>query len=407
MTRRRPKPARPSAPTAPGADSIERLVRARIRHHDYAISVLAGLARRRPGGVIGLDIAEPDLEIAPVVKRALVHAIRRIPGANRYSRIRGLPAFVRAVAKYYDRHFRVRVDAESQVLATVGSGEGLFVAFSALVDPGEELLLPNPTFANYEPILDILGGRARFVPTDPTFHLDLEAIERGVRRRTKGIVICHPNNPTGALYSRPELEGLLGIAERHGLMILSDENYAPLVYDGRPYHSMGSLSGARERTIIVSGLSKAHAMTGWRLGYVIAAPPLIEQFEKVAFEIRGSVNTAVQYAGAVALAQPRSTLTAVARHYDAHRHLLVNGLEAAGIPTPLPQGGFEVFPAVPKGYGDGRKFTEFLVDRAGVLAKPGEYFGPAGRRRFRLVFCVPRSAIEEGVRRIHRALRGS
>lgn len=338
------------------------------------------------------------------MKRALIRAIERNPAATHYTRIRALPEFARAVARYYASRFRVRADPASQVLATVGSGEGLYITFSALIDPGDELLLPNPTFSSYGPILDLLGGHPRYVRTDRTFHLDLEAIERGVRRRTKGIVICHPNNPTGAVYSREELEGLLGIAERHRLLVISDENYAPLVYDGRPFDSMGSLPGAMDRTVIVSGLSKAHAMTGWRLGYVVASAEIVPQLEKVAFEIRGSVNTAVQYAGAAALGLPLSRLEAVVRHYDRHRHLLHDGLESVGVPARLPEAGFEVFPEVPTGFSDGRRFTEFLADRAGVLAKPGEYFGPAGARRVRFVFCVPRSAIEEGVRRMAHVL---
>ena len=389
-----------------GHAELDRL-RSRVRDHSYAVGALSGLARRLGGSFVGLDIAEPDLPTPRPVVRAMVRALRERPEATHYTRIRALPEFAEAVSAYLAREFGVPVDPETQVLATVGSGEGLYITFSAIVEPGDELLLPNPTFSNYAAILQLLGGRPRFVPTDERFHLDLGAVEAGVGRRTKAIVLCHPNNPTGAVYEARELEGILGIAERHRLLVLSDENYAPLVYDGRPFRSFAALSGAAERTILVSGLSKAHAMTGWRLGYVVAAPELSDQFEKVAFEIRGSVNTAVQWAGAAALGLPRSYLDGVRRHYDAHRHLVVNGLREAGLDVPLPEAGFEVFPRVPNGFADGSAWTEHLARTARVLVKPGAYFGPAGRDRVRLVYSVSRPTREEALSRLGRALGGA
>ena len=282
---------------------LARILRPGLIEQDYEIAALEALGARSARPVLGFDIADPSDRTPAHILAAMTAALSR-PDATHYTRIRGLPAFVEGVADLYAR-FGVEVDPYDQVLATTSSQEGLFIAFFALMVPGAEFIVPNPTFPAYPSLLQLLGGRARFVASRPDFHLDVDAIERAVTKATRAIVLCTPNNPTGAVYHRDELAAVLQLAERHALVVISDESYNQIVYDGREHCTIASLPGALERTIVVSGLSKVYAMTGWRLGYVIARADLIAQLEKVAYEIRGSVNTAVQHAGRAALAHER------------------------------------------------------------------------------------------------------
>lgn len=381
----------------------DRLILPRVIEHEYEMGTLAAIRSRVKGPVIGFDVADPSFDTPVDVKRALTRALTR-PDATHYTRIRGLPVFVQSVARFYRTHFGVDADPMDEVLATVGSGEGLFIVFAATVSPGDEFILPNPTFPNYASLLHLFGGIAKFVPLRADFHLDVGAIDRAVTSRTKAIVICTPNNPTGAVYTRSELAELLKVAEAHDLAVISDENYSQVTYDGKSHCSIASLPHAMERTVVINGLSKVYAMTGWRLGYVIARRDLVEPFEKVAFEIRGSLNTAVQYAGAAALRSARRIARKIVSQYPRKRSLMVGMLREAGLTCHLPEGGFEAFPEVPAGFSGSIELTMYLARRAGVLVKPGIYFGPDGDQFFRMVYCRDDRVIRAGVRRIAFAL---
>ena len=187
--------------------------------------------------------------------------------------------------------------------------------------------------------------------------------------------------------------------------MISDENYSQVTYDGKSHLSIAALPGAKRRTIIVNGLSKVYAMTGWRLGYVIAPSEFISQFEKVGYEIRGSVNTAVQYAGAAALKSTKDVVSKIVRSYDKKRNLLVKGLRKAGFSCHMPEGGFEAFPKIPDRFQGSQQFAEYLVENAGVLVKPGIYFGPSGDKNFRIVYCKEEGLLKEALQRISVAMK--
>lgn len=352
---------------------------------------------------IGFEVADPELDTPAHIKRAMIDALRTKIDATHYTRIRALLEFARSVSDYYKK-FGVSSNPADEVLATVGSGEGLYIVFAAIVSPGDEFILPNPTFPNYASLLDILGGTSKFVPLKDDFHLDIDAISNSISKKTKAIVLCTPSNPTGAVYTRNELGSILKIANEKNLLVISDENYCEIVYDGKKHETIGSMKGAKERVIIVNGLSKAFAMTGWRLGYLVANKELVAQFEKLAFEIRGSVNTAVQYAGARALEGGIGWMTKRLKGYERKRNLTVDLLREMGIECHKPEGGFEVFPRVPNRFKGSIEFTKFLANRAQVLVKPGVYFGPSGDRNFRMVYCKPDETIVEGLNRIRKAM---
>jgi aminotransferase len=380
-----------------------RVILPRIAGHAYALETLESLAARAGPRLLRFDIADPSFDTPAEITQALVDAIGR-PGATHYSRIRGLEPFVRAVASFYRRHFDASIDPMTEVMATVGSGEALFIVLWSIVAPGDEFILPHPTFPNYASLLDLFGGVARFVPTRPDFHLDLGAIERAVTARTKAVVICTPNNPTGACYTRVELAALLDLCRACDLVVIADESYSQIVYDGRRHVTIASLPGALPRAVVVNGLSKSFAMTGWRLGYIIAREEFIRAFEKIGYEIHGCVNTAVQQAGVVALDRARRLTAGLVAKYAAKRALMIDGLRRAGLECHLPEGGFEAFPKVPARFGGALPFVRFLATEAAVLAKPGSAFGPAGDRHVRLVYCRDDRQIRTGTRRIARAL---
>lgn len=385
---------------------VDEFVSQKIIKHVYEIGELQSLASKTKKKLIALDVADPSNDTPEHIKKAMIQALGR-PDATHYTRIRGLPGFVQSVSEFYAKHFEVKVDPMSEVLATVGSGEGLYIVFASLITAGDEFVLPNPTFPTYSSLVKLNGGVSKFVPTDENFHLDTEAIQNAVTRRTKAIVLCTPNNPSGAVYTKEELEKVLRIAEEEDLLVISDENYSQVTYDGKKHLSIASLANAGKRTIVVNGLSKVYAMTGWRLGYVIAPSDFISQFEKIGYEIRGSVNTAVQYAGIAALQSSKEVISEIVRGYDRRRKLVVNGLRKAGFRCHMPEGGFEAFPRVPEGFGGSRKFTEFLVETAGVLVKPGVYFGPAGDRNFRVVYCKDQEVLEEAIQRMSEIINRS
>jgi aminotransferase len=379
--------------------NADKFISRRILKHVYEIGELQNLASKTKRKLIALDVADPSNETPEHIKKAMIRALAR-PGATHYTRIRGLPEFVQSVSEFYSSHFGLDVDPMNEVLATVGSGEALYIVFSSLITPGDEFILPNPTFPTYASLVALSGGVSKFVPTDENYHLDTGAIQKAVTNRTKAIVLCTPTNPTGTVFDKKELEEVLRIAEQEDLVIISDENYSQVTYDGKKHLSIASLPGAKKRTIVVNGLSKVYAMTGWRLGYAIAPEAFISQFEKVAYEIRGSVNTAVQYAGGAALQSPKRVISEIVRGYNVKRKLVVNGLREAGFSCRMPEGGFEAFPRIPDRFRGSIDFTKFLVENAGVLVKPGIYFGPAGDKNFRVVYCKDADVLEEALERM-------
>lgn len=364
------------------------------------------LGSKFKGNLIGFDIADPTSDPPVHVMKAMIRALNR-PDASHYTRIRGLPDFVNEVANFYDSHFQVKVNAEENVLSTVGSGEALYIIFESLVAKGDEFIIPNPTFPAYPALLKLREGVPKFVPLKSDCHLDIDLIEGAISKRTKAIVICTPNNPTGAVYTEDELTRLLKIAEQNDLLVISDENYSQVTYDDNRHFSIAALPNALERTIVVNGLSKVYSMTGFRLGYVVAKSGFINEFEKVAYEIRGSVNTAVQYAGVAALRTGEASIRKIVRGYDKKRRLIVRLLREAGLSCHMPEGGFEAFPRIHDSFKNSMEFTEFLVLNAGVLVKPGIYFGPQGKDNFRIVYCKDEKTITEGMERIRKVLQRS
>jgi len=306
----------------------------------------------------------------------------------------GLPALRSAIAEYHGKH---GVDWEvGDVTVTAGSGVSLFASMAGTVNPGEEVVLLEPYFMSYSNLVEYIGAREVGVPLDEDegYRLDIEALNERVTGKTKMIVLCNPNNPSGTVFTREELKGIADVAIDEDLLVLSDEVYCEFVWDGREHTTIASLPGMRERTLISSSFSKTFAMTGWRLGYLIADKSLTSRIQKIPLGYR--TNTFVQIAGVTAMRGSWEPVKAMAEEYDRRRRFMVPRLsEIEGINCHNPEGAFYLFPNI-GGLGMGsEEFCESLLKEKKILARPGTAFGVTGESHMRIPLIKPVEVLEE------------
>jgi aminotransferase len=357
--------------------------------------------------VISLGIGEPDF----VTPTAILDAGRRSLdlGQTGYTSNSGLIELRQAVSEHLRRMYGVAYDPETEILITVGVSEALHVAALSLIEPGDEVLIPQPCYVAYPAVVDFAGGRAVPVPTfaEQQFQVDRADLERARSPRTRGLLIGYPNNPTGAVMDRERLLEVAAFAEAHDLWVFSDEIYDQLVY-GVKHTCFAGLPGMRERTLLLGGFSKDYAMTGWRVGYACGPSEVIAGLRKVHQYIIMSAPTAGQHAAVAALTDPAAA-EAVARMvqaYDERRRCIVDGLNAIGLPTFEPRGAFYAFPDIrPTGL-DGDTFSTRLLYEHKVAAVPGEAFGEAGRGYLRCSYATSLERIQEALARIRRFVEG-
>ena len=356
--------------------------------------------------VISLGIGEPDF----VTPAPILDAGRRSldQGITGYTSNSGLLELRQAISDHLNTRYGVRYSADDEILVTVGVSEALAVAALALVEPGDEVLVPEPSFVAYPASIIFAGGTPTPVPTsvDDAFQLDPDALERRIGARSRGLLIGYPSNPTGAVMERERLEAVADVAERHDLFVLSDEIYDQLVY-GIEHTCFAALPGMRERTVLMGGFSKNYAMTGWRVGYACAPAPIIAGLRKIHQYIIMSAPTAGQYAALTALTDPdaAAAVTAMVTEYDTRRRLVVDGLNSIGLPTFEPRGAFYAFPDIrPTGL-DSETFSERLLQEHGVAAVPGDAFGASGAGFIRCSYATSRDRLERALERIHAFVR--
>jgi aminotransferase len=297
----------------------------------------------------------------------------------------------------------VRYDPRSEILVTVGVSEGIDATMRALLDPGDEVLIPDPGYVAYEADVTLAGGTVVPVRTsvEDGFEVKADAIEAAITPRTKVILLGNPNNPTGAVIERAELERIAQLAERHDLVIVSDEVYSRLVY-GREYTSVSQFPAARDRTVLVDGFSKAYAMTGWRVGYVCAPPHMLEAILKVHQYAIMCAATMSQAAALEAVLHGEDEVQRMVASYDERRALMVAGLNRIGLPTYEPHGAFYVFPSIAPTRLSSEDFAEKLLYEEQVAVVPGNAFGAAGEGYVRCTYCTARDKLEEAIVRIGR-----
>jgi aminotransferase len=351
--------------------------------------------------VISLGVGEPDFVTPEHIRKAGIAAIRR--GDTHYTSNWGTLALREAIAENIERRYGVRYDPANEVMVTVGVSEGVDASMRALLDPGDEVIIPDPGYVAYEADVALAGGTVVPVRTyvEDQFEVKAAAIEEAITPRTKLILLGNPNNPTGAVIARPELERIAQLAERHDLVVLSDEVYSRLVY-GEQHTCIAALPGMRERAILADGFSKAYAMTGWRIGYLCAPAHLLEAILKVHQYAIMCAPTMSQAAALRALRFGEPDVLRMVASYDERRTLIVEGFNAVGLPCYEPRGAFYAFPSITGTGLTSEEFADQLLHEEHVAVVPGSAFGAAGEGFVRCTYCTARDKIEEAIERIGR-----
>ena len=353
--------------------------------------------------VISLGVGEPDFSTPWRVREAAIHGLetRRVT----YTGNAGLPELREAIARYLSGRVGVSYRPSDQVLVTVGVSEALDLALRAILEPGDEVIVVEPAYVSYSPCVLFAGGVPVPLPThaENGFVPQAEELEARITPRTRAVMLNSPNNPTGAAYPREALRALADVAERHDLLVISDEVYERLSFDA-PHVSIASLPSMAERTLLLNGFSKAYAMTGWRLGYACGPEPLIAAMTKIHQYTALCASRTAQEAGIEALRHAERDVEAMVDDYDARRRLITNGLNRIGLPCHLPEGAFYVFPSIaPTGLST-EEFTERLLMDGRVAVVPGDAFGASGEGHVRISYAYAVPQIEEALERIDRFL---
>jgi len=349
--------------------------------------------------VVSLGIGEPDFVTPAHIRDAAIDSIRA--GKTAYTSNSGLLELRQAIATHIRMHTGVQYDPEEEILVTVGVSEALQQAMLALINPGDEVIIPEPCFVAYPACVVFAGGTPVMVPTHAAndFAVDPAAIAAAITPRTKAILIGYPNNPTGAVIDVTAMQSIVDIAHQHELVLLSDEIYDRLVY-GTPHVSAVSARDARDITVLMGGFSKAYAMTGWRLGWLAAPADICGAVRKVHQYGIMSAPTAAQYAGLAALRHGEADVQTMVHEYDKRRQVLVAGLRRIGLPTHEPKGAFYVFPQVGHLGMSSSEFCERLLQESHVAIIPGDVFGPSGAGYARLCYAASMHHIETALERI-------
>ena len=371
---------------------------------ETAFSMLAKAKALEAQGrdIIHLEIGEPDFDTPSHIIEAGCRALRE--GQTHYTPTAGIPELRAAIAEEVARTRRIAVDPE-QVVVTPGGKPIMFFAILALVDEGDEVLLPNPAFPIYESMVNFVGGRPVFVPLrqENEFRFDLEEFRAGLSERTKMVILNSPANPTGGVLTQGDIAGLAEILrERPDIFVLSDEIYSRLLYAGS-FASIASEEGFAPdgRTIILDGFSKTYAMTGWRLGYGVMPAWLAEEVAKLQVNSNSCTNAATQYAGLEALAGPQDSVEIMLSEFRARRDLIVSGLNALpGIECVTPQGAFYAFPRVADTGYSVQALADLLLDEAGVACLAGTAFGRYGEGHLRFSYANSRENITRALERM-------
>jgi aminotransferase len=355
--------------------------------------------------VISLGIGEPDFVTPTPILQAGIESLQR--GETHYTSNSGLLQLRQGIARHLQQLYGVTYDAETELLITVGVSEALYLALTTILDPGDEVIVPEPCFVAYTAEVAFAGGVPVTIGTrvEDNFQVTAEQIERALTPKTKALLIGYPNNPTGAVMERMHLEQIAQLAERHDLIVISDEIYDRLVYGGFQHVCFASLPGMRERTITLGGFSKSHAMTGWRLGYAAAPAELLGAMRKVHQYTIMSAPTPSQFAGLEALRSGEPHVAQMVAEYDRRRRLIVGGLNTLGLDCFEPKGAFYAFPSVARSGLDETAFADKLLDEEHVAVVPGSAFGESGAGFVRLSYATAYEKLEEALNRMERFMR--
>ncbi len=350
--------------------------------------------------VITLSIGEPDFSTPWHIRQEGIRSLEK--GKTWYTANAGLLRLREAIAGYTMRHIGVAYEPKTEVLVTVGGSEAIDLCLRALVCPGDEVLIPQPSFVCYEPLTVMAGGTAVPIVTkaEDGFRLTAEALRAALTPKTKLLILPYPNNPTGGVMRKEHLEAIATVLRDTDVMVLSDEIYGGLTYGFAPHVSIASLPGMRERTVLVDGFSKSFAMTGWRLGYACAPAPVMKPMVKLHQFALMCAPTTAQYAAVEAMENGDEDVERMRADYDVRRRFIVDELNKMGLTCFEPEGAFYVFPSVKKTGMDSDTFCESLLREKRVAVVPGTAFGDCGEGYVRISYCYSLKHITEAMRRM-------
>ena len=349
--------------------------------------------------VISLGIGEPDFVTPQPILQAGIDSLKR--GETAYTSNSGTLELRTALSRHLANLYKVTYNPADEILITVGVSEALYLAMTAVLDPGDEVIIPEPCFVSYAPEVSFAGGVPVMVPTyvEHGFEVTAVDIEKAITPQTKAIFLGYPNNPTGAVMSHQTMSEIAHLAESHDLLIISDEIYDQLVY-GVEHVCVPSLPGMRDRTILLGGFSKNYAMTGWRIGYACASPDLLAAMRKVHQYTIMSAPTTAQAAAIVALEQGTPHVLAMRQEYDRRRRLIVDGFNSLGLDCFEPRGAFYAFPSIVRSGLSSDEFAMKLLEEEEVAMVPGDAFGASGAGYLRASYATAYEKIEEALNRI-------
>ncbi len=350
--------------------------------------------------IIHCEIGQPDFDTPAHIKEAAKKALDE--GFTGYTPSAGIIELREAIAEYVSKTRGIEVTPD-QVVVTVGAKIGIFSALMAFVNPGEEVIIPMPAYPSYESVTEFVGGIVKPVvlKEEREFSPSGEEIAEAVTDKTKVIVINTPSNPTGGVYKRKDLEAIVEVAKEHDLWIISDEIYEDIIFDGKKHESILSIPGAEERAVMLSGFSKTYAMTGWRLGYVVAPKEVADKITKIQLNTVSCPVSFVQKAGIAALKGPRDEIEMMVREYEERRDLLYREINRIpGFSMIKPAATFYAFPNVKKLGVKSKELATMLLEEAGVALLPGTDFGAPGEGYLRLSFATSKENLMEAMERI-------
>ncbi len=384
---------------------------------DYSKYLNKNLVNTRPSGirkffsiaeeldnVISLGVGEPDFLTPWHIRNTAIDYLDK--GATRYTANAGLASLRAEICNFYARKYNVEYNPKTEALVTVGGSEGIDMAIRSVISPGDDVLLVEPCFVCYRPIVEICGGNVITINTkaEDNFKLTAEEIEKAVTPKTKLIIMLYPNNPTGAVMRKDDLNKISEVIKKHDLLVLTDEIYSALTYGNETHISIASLPEMKERTIVINGFSKTYSMTGWRLGYALAPAEIIEQMTKLHQFAIMSAPTNSQHAAIEALKNGDSDIEKMREEYDLRRRYTVSRFNEMGLSCFEPEGAFYAFPSIKSTGLSSDDFCEKLIMDKRVAVIPGNAFGECGEGHIRVSYCYSIDNIRKAADRIEEFL---
>ncbi len=353
--------------------------------------------------VISLGVGEPDFVSPWNVREAGIYSLEK--GHTHYSSNAGFIEMRREISDYVNRKYNLEYNPENEILVTVGASEGLDIALRSLVGPGDEVIIPEPSFVAYKGCTAFTGATPIVIElkVENEFKLTAEQLEEAITERTKVVILPFPNNPTGSVLSKSDLEGIVEVLRNKNIIVISDEIYAELTYKGK-HISIAAFDGMKEKTLFINGFSKSFAMTGWRLGYACGHSELISQMKKIHQYAIMCAPTTAQYAAIEALRNSDSDVEMMVKEYNRRRRVIVKGFNDIGLTCFEPLGAFYVFPCIESAGLSSDDFCEKLLMEEKVLVVPGNAFGDCGAGFIRATYANSIENIEEALKRIKRFL---